>query len=74
MWGSVGGGIGDKPKGDPEVDSKPLDSFALVRVIQNQTLKKGFESQQYWEVTPRSTDEGRGDIRLEEEKPLQVRL
>ena len=63
--------MGDKPKGEPEVDSKSLDLFALVWVLQNQTLKQGFESQQNWEVTPRSTDGGRGDIRLEEEMPLQ---
>lgn len=71
----MGGGIGDEPKGDPEVDSMPLDFFALVWVLQNQTLKQGFESQQtFWEVTPRSTDGGRRDIRLEEEKPLRVHL
>lgn len=57
----MGGGIGDEPKGNPEVDSKPLDFFALVWVLQNQTLKQGFESQQtFWEVTPRSTDGGKG--------------
>ena len=66
--------MGDKPKGEPEVDSKSLDLFALVWVLQNQTLKQGFESQQNWEVTPRSTDGGRGDIRLEEEMPLRVCL
>ena len=61
--------MGDKPKGEPEVDSKSLDLFALVWVLQNQTLKQGFESQQNWEVTPRRWAKrgyktGRGDATL----------